>query len=45
MGLVAGLPVGLGFVSGRNQESSLISAMSSAESALSVGVLTPTFIK
>ena len=45
MGLVAGLPVGLGFISGRNQENTLISAMSSAERALSIGVLTPTFIK
>lgn len=45
MGLVDGLPVGLGFVSGRNQERKLISAMSQAEDALDLGVLKPTFIK
>ena len=45
MGLVAGLPVGLGFVSGRNQEENLITAMARAERALSLGILTPTFIK
>ena len=45
MGLVDGLPVGLGFVSGRNQERKLISAMSQAEAVLDLGVLKPTFIK
>jgi amidase len=45
MGLVSGLPVGLGFVSGKNQESKLISAMANAERALNIGVLKPTFIK
>lgn len=45
MGLVAGLPIGLGFVSGRNQENNLITAMARAERALSLGILTPTFIK
>jgi amidase len=45
MGLVDGLPVGLGFVSGRNQEGKLISAMSKAEHAFDLGVLKPTFIK
>jgi amidase len=45
MGLVSGLPVGLGFVSGRNQESKLISAMANAERALGLGALKATFIK
>jgi amidase len=45
MGLVDGLPVGLGFVVGRNQEESLISVMAQAERTLGLGVLLPTFIK
>ena len=45
MGIVSGLPVGLGFVSARNQESQLISAMASAERALDLGVLKPSFLK
>lgn len=45
MGIVSGLPVGLGFVSARNQESKLISAMATSERALDLGVLTPTFLK
>ena len=45
MGLVAGLPVGLGFVSGRSHENKLITSMAQAERALSIGILTPTFIK
>jgi amidase len=45
MGLVDGLPVGLGVVSGRNDEISLVRAMSAIESALGLGVLKPTFIK
>ena len=45
MGLVDGLPVGFGFVSGRNAENKLISAMSQAEKALDIGVLRPTFIR
>ena len=45
MGLVSGLPVGLGFVSARNQESKLISAMANAERALGLGVLKPSFHK
>jgi amidase len=45
MGLVEGLPVGLGFVSGRNHEDRLIKAMSRAERALNIGVMTPTFLK
>ena len=45
MGLASGLPVGLGFVSGRNQENQLVSAMARAERALGLGVLQPTFLK
>jgi Asp-tRNA(Asn)/Glu-tRNA(Gln) amidotransferase A subunit family amidase len=45
MGIVSGLPVGLGFVSARDQESKLISAMATAERALDLGVLKPTFLK
>ena len=45
MGLIEGLPVGLGFVSGRNHEDRLIKAMSRAERALNIGVMTPTFLK
>ena len=44
MGLVDGLPVGLGFVSARNQETKLINAMSHAEKALGLGILQPSFI-
>jgi len=45
MGLVDGLPVGLGFVSRRNDEARLIQAMAKAEAALGLGILKPTFIK
>lgn len=45
MGLVDGLPVGLGFVVGRDQEEPLITVMSHAESALGLGVLQPSFVK
>lgn len=45
MGLVSGLPVGLGFASARNQEAKLISAMANAESALGIGILKPSFHK
>jgi amidase len=45
MGLVSGLPVGLGFVSARDQEGKLITAMAQAERALGFGILTPTFKK
>ena len=45
MGLVTGLPVGLGFVTARNQESKLITAMAKAERALDLGILQPTFLK
>jgi amidase len=45
MGLVDGLPVGLGVVAARNNELALVRAMSAIERALGLGVLTPTFIK
>jgi amidase len=45
MGLVNGLPVGMGFVVGRNREFELINAMAQAERVLALGVLKPTFIK
>ena len=45
MGLVDGLPVGLGFISQRDQEPKLITAMASAERALGLGVLKPSFVK
>ena len=45
MGLVSGLPVGLGFVSARNQEAKLIGAMAKAEHALDLGILKPSFSK
>ena len=45
MGIVSSLPVWLGFVVGRNQESKLISALASVEKVLDLGVPTPAFIK
>ena len=45
MGIVSGLPVGLGFVAGRDEEAKLVSAMAQAEGALNLGVLLPTFLK
>jgi len=45
MGLVDGLPAGLGFVVGRDKERELVSAMAQAEKILDLGVLQPTFIK
>jgi amidase len=45
MGLVNGLPVGVGLVSRANEEDKLISAMAQIEKILDLGVLTPTFIK
>ena len=45
MGLVDGLPVGLGFVVRRNEELKLVKAMSQVEKLLGIGSLTPTFIK
>ncbi|MFM7860771.1 MAG: hypothetical protein ACKO8C_05135, partial [Candidatus Nanopelagicaceae bacterium] len=45
MGLVSGLPVGLGFVSKEAEEAKLVAAMAKAERALNLGLLQPTFIK
>ena len=45
MGLVDGLPVGVGVVSRANEELRLISAMAQIEKVLGLGVLNPTFIK
>jgi len=45
MGLVNGLPVGVGLVSRANQEGLLINAMAKIEKVLGLGILRPTFIK
>ncbi|CAN2203064.1 GatA Asp-tRNAAsn/Glu-tRNAGln amidotransferase A subunit and related amidases [Candidatus Nanopelagicaceae bacterium] len=45
MGLVDGLPVGVGIVSRANEETKLISAMAKIERVLGLGVLKPTFTK
>ena len=45
MGLVDGLPVGVGVVSRANEEVRLISAMAQIEKVLGIGVLQPTFSK
>ena len=45
MGLVDGLPVGLGVVAARNNEVALVRAMAAIEAALGLGVLRPTFTK
>jgi amidase len=45
MGLVNGLPVGLGVVAARNNEVALVRAMAAIERALGLGVLTPTFTR
>jgi amidase len=45
MGLVNGLPVGVGVLSRANQEHLLISAMTKIERVLDLGILKPTFIK
>lgn len=45
MGLVDGLPVGLGVVAARNNDVALVRAMAAIEKALGLGILTPTFIK
>ena len=45
MGLVDGLPVGIGLVVGRNQDKILVNAMAQVERALNLGVMRPTFIK
>ncbi|HUW78407.1 MAG TPA: amidase family protein [Candidatus Nanopelagicaceae bacterium] len=43
MGLVDGLPVGLGVVARNGEESKLLSAMAAIEHRLDIGVLQPTF--
>jgi len=45
MGLVNGLPVGLGVVAARNNEVALVRAMAAIERVLGLGVLTPTFTR
>jgi len=45
MGLVDGLPVGVGIVSRAGEEARLISAMAKIEKVLDMGILNPTFIK
>ena len=45
MGLINGLPVGVGVVSRANQENLLISAMTKIERVLGLGIMKPTFIK
>jgi amidase len=45
MGLVDGLPVGVGVVSRTNEENLLISAMAKIERILGLGILSPTFTK
>jgi amidase len=45
MGLVRGLPVGLGVVAGRNNELAVVRAMALIERAMELGVMQPTFIK
>jgi amidase len=45
MGLVNGLPVGVGVVVRANQEARLIQAMAMIEKVLGLGVLSPTFAK
>jgi Asp-tRNA(Asn)/Glu-tRNA(Gln) amidotransferase A subunit family amidase len=43
MGLVGGLPVGLGVVGARNNDVAVVQAMAAIERALGLGVLKPTF--
>ena len=45
MGLVDGLPVGLGVVSRANDEANLVRAMARCEKAIGLGVLRPTFAR
>ena len=45
MGLVNGLPVGIGVVAKKGREDQLIAAMSRIEQSLDFGILKPTFIK
>jgi len=45
MGMVDGLPVGVGVVSRANEEDRLIQAMAQIEKVLDLGILKPSFIK
>jgi amidase len=45
MGIVDGLPVGIGVVSRKNDEARLITAMAQIEHSLALGILEPTFIE
>ncbi len=45
MGVTAGLPVGLGIVSRKNDEIGLVNAMAQIETVLGLGILEPTFTK
>ncbi len=45
MGLVNGLPVGIGIVSSRNQETKVLTAMAALERVLDIGVMQPTFVE
>jgi amidase len=45
MGLIDGLPVGLGVVAKNGEEMKLVRAMAAIERALGIGVLHPTFIR
>jgi amidase len=45
MGLTDGLPVGLGVVSRKNDEHTLITAMAKIERVLDLGILRPTFLQ
>jgi amidase len=45
MGLVNGLPVGVGVVSPVNEEARLINAMAKIERILDLGILKPNFAK
>ena len=45
MGLVNGLPVGVGLVARANQEGLLVNAMAKIEKVLGLGILRPTFTK
>jgi len=45
MGLTDGLPVGLGIVTRKNDEATLVQAMRLVEQVLGLGILEPTFLK
>ena len=45
MGLIDGLPVGLGVVAKNGEDLKLVRAMAAIERNLGIGVLTPTFTR